>query len=70
MSDTDDSVPTPLNMTGLAAWLPTGITQEQLTFDIDKAWGDPPPKCECGSDKTYGEGNGMHMTYCPLYVKP
>ena len=29
-------------------------------------------KCECGADKTYGPGNGMHSATmpCPLYVKP
>ena len=28
-------------------------------------------KCECGADKTYGEGNGMHSATmpCPLYKK-
>jgi len=31
-----------------------------------------PPKCECGSDKTYGPGNNFHSATmpCPLYKKP
>jgi hypothetical protein len=29
-------------------------------------------ECECGADKTYGKGNGMHSATmpCPLYKKP
>jgi len=25
--------------------------------------------CECGSDKTYGEGCTTHTVYCPKYLK-
>lgn len=28
------------------------------------------PKCECGADKTYGEGTTFHSDWCPKYVKP
>lgn len=29
-------------------------------------------RCECGADKTYGPGSGMHSATmpCPLYKKP
>jgi hypothetical protein len=42
--------------------------RESARFDEWK----PSKKCECGADKVYGPGNGMHSATmpCPLYVKP
>ena len=47
------------------------LTDEEIGDMVDSLWYnekkvDREPKCECGSEKTYGR-NATHVYWCPKY---